>query len=141
MSVNFGGISTVVKEILSIAKKVKNNEIVEKVIDLQELLLDAREENDNLKQEIKNLNDKIESLEQSNVLEDNLIFSSRGFCIKKNIENRIPYCSHCWHTNHKLIPLSQYRNWWEYKCGECNLNIVVMDKNGNNINDFPKGDL
>lgn len=45
MSVSFVNISSIVKDILAIAKKVKNNEIVEKVIDLQELLLNAREDN------------------------------------------------------------------------------------------------
>ncbi len=138
---NFSNISNIVKEILSIAKKVKNNEIVEKVIDLQEQLLNAREDNDNLKQEIKDLREKLSLLEQSKLLEDDLDFSDRGFCVKKGVEKRIPYCSHCWYTKHQLIPLSQYRNWWEYKCGECNVSVTVLDSAGRGINEKVKGDL
>ena len=141
MSVSFSGISNIVKDILSIAKKLRNNEMVEKVIGLQELLLNAREDNDNLQQEIKELKEKINQIEKSALLERDLDFSESGFFVKKNVERRIPYCSHCWYTKHRLIPLSQYRNWWEYRCGECNVNVTVMDSEGRSINNKTKGEI
>lgn len=143
MGVSFGNISNLAKEILSLARKVKNNEIVEKVIDLQELLIDAREENDNLKQEIKNLNEKIDMLEKSPEIEEDLIFSERGFCVKKDVDKRIPYSSHCWSVKHKLIPLSQQTTggWWKYTCGCCGVDVAVLDQAGRNINEQVKGDI
>lgn len=143
MSVSFVNISSIVKDILAIAKKVKNNEIVEKVIDLQELLLNAREDNSNLKDEIKELKDKLNLLEQSTEIEENLEFSERGFCVKKNVEKRIPYCSHCWVEKHKLIPLSQqtHGGWWQYSCGGCGVDVVVLDKSGRSINEENKGEI
>lgn len=143
MAVSFGNISNLAKEILSLARKVKNNEIVEKVIDLQEQLLDAREENDNLKQEIKILYDKIGLLEKASETENDLIFSQRGFCIKKDAKKRIPYCSHCWTVKHILVPLSQIntKGFWNYKCGSCNIDVVVMDEACREINAQVKGEI
>lgn len=143
MSVGFGNISGIIKDILAIAKKIKNNEIVEKVIELQELLLDARENNDSLKQEIKELKEQIKLLEQSKIIEEELEFSDRGFFVKKGVIKRVPYCSHCWYTKHKLIPLSQQTTggWWKYKCGECKVEVAVLDSAGKNINDPNRGEI
>ena len=143
MSVSFVNISCIVKDILPIAEKVKNNEIVEKVIDLQELLLTVREDNSNLKDEIKELKDKLKILEQSAEIQENLEFSERGFCIKKGFTKRIPYCSHCWIEKHKLIPLSQQTTggWWKYTCGSCGVDVVVLDQAGRNINKQVKGEI
>ena len=63
--------------------------------------------------------------------------------MKKNVEKRIPYCSHCFYTKHRLIPLSQqtHGGWWQYKCGECKVDVAVLDQAGRNINEQVKGEI
>ncbi len=133
---DFAGITTLFKEVLALAKKAKNQAVIEKLMDLQEGIFDMRDENHNLKLKIEELNKTIQDLEKCPEIEENLEFSGKGFCIKKDAETKIPYCSHCWATKHQLIPLSQqtHGGWWKYTCGTCKTDVCVMNEQGKPLN-------
>lgn len=132
-----------IKEALNFAKKVKNQQMIEKLMDIQEAFFEVREENQNLKEQIKDLKLQIENLEKCSEIEDDLIFSENGFCVKKNVSKRIPYCSHCWAEKHRLIPLSQQTSggWWKYTCATCRIDITVQDAAGRGINEDITGEI
>ena len=102
-------------------------------MDLQEKFFELREDNDNLQQQIKQLKTEIEKLSKAPDVENKIKYSPKGFFTIKDDNPHIPYCSCCWKNEHKLIPLSQYRSWFEYKCGNCRTDVVVMDENGKEI--------
>ena len=49
--ISYSDISTLIKDIVSLAKKTKNQAILEKLMDLQQLIIDAREDNTKLKED------------------------------------------------------------------------------------------
>ena len=124
----------ILKDLISLARKVKNQEVISLAMDLQEKFFELREDNDELNNQIKELNQKIEDLEKANILENDIEYTDRGFFTIKNENPKIPYCSMCWKRDHKLIPLSQRSAWFQYTCGNCKTNIVVMNENGGALN-------
>ena len=129
----FKEIYDVLKDLLSLAKKAKNQEMVKLATDIQAGLFDLKEEIENVKDENKELKEKLNLLEQSNIEEKDLIFSTRGFILKKNENPPIPYCSYCWKTEHKLLPLHQRKNWYNFECSNCRAEIVVMTNDGQQL--------
>lgn len=124
-----------IKSALNIAIKIKNQQIVEKIMDIQNAFFEMREENQNKNDKIRELEAKINELQESKVLEEQLFFSPRGFILKKGQEPKVPYCSHCWGEFNKLIPLSQSTsNFVIYKCATCHAMVNVLDENNRRIN-------
>ena len=117
------------KELGGLAKKLKNQEVVSLALDLQEKFFELREENDKLNFQIKELSKKINDLEKVNILEKDIKYYEKGFLTLNTDKTKIPYCSLCWKREHKLMPLSQKGAWWQYQCGNCHSNIVVMTEN------------
>lgn len=64
-----------VKELMAIASKAKNQEVVNLAMNLQAAIFDLREQQENDKQEIKALQERIDSLLQANVLEEKVEYS------------------------------------------------------------------
>lgn len=124
----------ILKDLIGVAKNAKNQEILTQALDLQEKYFELREENDSLKQENKELLQKIESLEKVNVIEQDITYSEKGYFTIKKETPKIPYCSMCWKKDHLLIPLSQKGSWWQYRCGNCKTDCVVMNSNGKPLN-------
>lgn len=129
----FSEIYNVLKDLLSLAKKAKNQEMINLATQIQAALFDLKEENEKIKDENKDLKQKINVLESSQEIEDNLIYSTRGFILKKNENPPIPYCSYCWKKEHKLLPLSQYKGWLDFQCANCNSKIIVMTDDGQQL--------
>ena len=123
----------VLKDLIGMAKKAKNQEVINLALDLQEKFFELREENDNLNAEIKELNNKIKKIEESVIIEDDIEYSERGFFTLKKDKIKMPYCSMCWKKNHVLIPLSQQKNWYQYRCGNCKTDCIVMTNEGKAI--------
>lgn len=124
------------KDIVGLAKKAKNQVMIEKLIELQSMLIDLKDENQNLKEKIKELQEQIETLNKCPELEKDLTYYQNGFVTINKDKPLIPYCSHCWKTRHQLIPLSQQTSggWWKYSCGTCKVDVVVMREDGQPLN-------
>lgn len=123
----------ILKDLVSVAKKAKNMDAFQLAMDLQEKFFELREENEELNNELKKLQEKVNKLENINVIEEDLDYSVRGFVLLKTDKKKIPYCSCCWKKEHKLIPLSQHGNYYNYECGNCHSKIMVLDDKGNGI--------
>ena len=126
----FSDFYSLLKDFVALAKKAKNQELVNMALDLQEKYFDLREDNDNLVEKIKSLNERISSLEDSKVLEENIVYYKRGFFTLNTDKKKLPYCSMCWKKEHRLIPIAQSKSWYQYKCGNCKNEIIVMDDLG-----------
>ena len=129
----FSDFYTILKDLVALSKKAKNQELLALAMDLQEKYFSLKEENEELVNQIKELKCQIERLEEANVMEDNIEYSNRGFFTLKTDKTKIPYCSMCWKKEHKLIPISQFQSWYQYKCGNCKNTIIVMDSKGQPI--------
>lgn len=130
---SFSDVYTIIKDLVSAAKTAKNQTVLDLTMDLQEKFFELREDNDNLQQQIKQLKTEIEELSKVPDVENKIKYSPKGFFTIIDDNPHIPYCSCCWKNEHRLIPLSQYRSWFEYKCGNCRTDVVVMDENGKEI--------
>ncbi|MBO5224661.1 MAG: hypothetical protein J6C23_09150 [Clostridia bacterium] len=126
----FKDVYDILKDLLSFATTIETKQLV---MNLQEKFFELREENENLKEEIKTLKDNIKILENIGNIEEDLEYSVRGFVLLKTDKKKIPYCSCCWKKEHKLIPLSQYGNYFQYECGNCRTKVIVLDDSGNEI--------
>lgn len=125
----------ILKDLISLAKKTKNQEVVLMALDLQEKFFELREDNDSLNEEIKTLKNKIQLIEQASVLERDIEYSYKGFFTLKTDSLKIPYCSLCFKKDHRLIPLSQRNAWFQYTCGNCKTDCIVMTSNEKGINE------
>lgn len=130
---SFGDVYAIIKDLVSAAKTAKNQAVLDLAMDLQEKFFELREDNDSLQQQIKQLKTEIEELSKVPEIENKIKYSPKGFFTIKDDNPKIPYCSCCWKNEHKLIPLSQYRSWFEYKCGNCKTEVVVMSEDGAEI--------
>ncbi len=125
----------VLKELIKLAKQVRNQEVVDLALDLQEKFFELREENDELNYKIKELVDKLNDLEKANVLEKDIKYYEKGFLTLNTDKIKIPYCSLCWKKEHKLMPLSQRGAWFQYRCGNCHTDVTVMSETGKGLNE------
>lgn len=125
----------VLKDLIGLAKKVQNQEVVSLALDLQEKFFELREENDGLNSKIKELTEKLNDLEKANVLENDVKYYEKGFLTLNSDKTKIPYYSLCWKKEHKLMPLSQRGSWFQYQCGNCHSNVVVMSETGKGLNE------
>ena len=130
---SFGDVYAIIKDLVSAAKTAKNQAVLDLAMDLQEKFFELREDNDSLQQQIKQLKTEIEELSKVPEIENKIKYSPKGFFTIKDDNPKIPYCSCCWKNEHKLIPLSQYRSWFEYKCGNCKTEVVVRSEDGAEI--------
>lgn len=129
----FSDIYTVIKDLLGVAKKAKNQAIVDLAMDLQEKFFELREDNENLQQQIKQMQEQIEELTKVPEVEDKIQYSPKGFFTLSDENPKIPYCSCCWKFEHKLVPLSQNKNWFQYKCGHCKTDVIVITDDGKEL--------
>ncbi len=54
----------IIKDLVSMAKSIRNHEMMQLAMDLQERYFESREEKDNLSKKISNLNEHIRLLEE-----------------------------------------------------------------------------
>ena len=89
-----------VRDLIDEAKKEKNLEMVNQLIEIKLALSEMQEENEGLKR-------KIADLEQANITEEDLELQPRGYYIKKSEREKgkdIKYCAACWQNTKKLMP-------------------------------------
>jgi hypothetical protein len=122
------------KDLVQLAQKLKNQDIMNLANDIQAKLFEFKDENETLRDENRELLEQLKRYTHPLVEESNIKYSPRGFFTINNELPKIPYCSACWRREKMLIPLAQVGTWWQYKCSSCKTDIVVLDENGKDIN-------
>ena len=92
---------TLTKDLITEAKKQKNMDLVEKLLYIQELIFELREENASLKK-------KVESLEESEDVKNDLEQLDNGLLFRiseKENGKQILYCPACYVDSKKLYPI------------------------------------
>ena len=121
------------KDLMQEAKKLKNQEMISLAMGLQSMFFEFKEENEKLKDENKGLKEEISKLKEPSIKEEDIKYYSAGFFTLKSEDNKLPYCSACWKTEKKVVPLSrQYRS-WDCKCSRCQSKIIVLDENDHSL--------
>lgn len=129
----FNDVYTVLKDLIGAARKAKNQAVVDLAMDLQAKFFELREDNENLQQQIKQLQMQIDDLSKAPEIEEKIQYSPKGFFTLLDESPKIPYCSCCWKIEHKLVPLSQYKNWFQYRCGHCKTDVTVITEDGKEL--------
>lgn len=89
------------KSIYELIKKLNQQDLLEKMADLRDQILNLREENHQLKEKL---------LEKEN---KNIIFEKGAyFELKQDGTKEGPFCSVCWDKDKKLIRLKETRVGW-----------------------------
>lgn len=100
----------IIKELKTLAKDYQNQELAEKVIEIQEGFFDFREEMENIKDENRQLKERIKELENRAEDENDLELMPNGYYIKKSEKEQgkdIKYCVACWRNQKKLMPYTR----------------------------------
>lgn len=97
-----------VRDLIDEAKNQKNLELVDRLIEIKLALSEIEDENRDLKK-------RIEELEQSNIIEEDLELLPKGYYIRKSEKAEgkdIKYCAACWQRSlcHMLIQLVVQNN-------------------------------
>lgn len=83
-----------IKVIKEMADKSKSAKMQSKVLELQAMFFELKEENDGLKQKIKNLTNETKFAKQ-------MVLTDRGYYLFKEVK----YCAPCWQKSKKTISL------------------------------------
>ena len=100
-----------IKDVAGIIQKIDNIELYKKILDIEAQALDLQDELAKLKaenselKEQKNISDKIER-------------HSTLYLTLKDDHGKIPYWTHCWDNEHKLIQLDS-SNGESFGCPHC----------------------
>jgi len=89
-----------IRDLIDEAKKEKNLEMVNQLIEIKLALSEIQDENNDLKR-------RIVELEQACIAEEDLELQPQGYFIKKSEKEEgrnIKYCVACWHNTKKLMP-------------------------------------
>lgn len=103
-----------IRDLIDEAKKEKNLEMVNQLIELKLALSEIQDENNDLKR-------RIVELEQACIVEDDLELQPQGYFVRKSEREEgkiIKYCVACWHNTKKLMPYTSSVG-REIKCSNC----------------------
>lgn len=121
----------IIKEVKNLAEQYQNQEIAEKVIQIQEKFFDIREEIEEVKNENRDLKETIEKINKSEEIEKDLILTDDGFYIRKSEKDkgkRTMYCAACWQNHHKLMPLKGISVTLRPECCNCQTVYRIQHK-------------
>lgn len=101
------------KDVISIAQKADNVDLLGKILDMQKEMQDIQQEN----YELKKLNDELHSIINR---DRNMEYNDKRNALYENIDEQKygPYCTHCWEVDKKAITLIKEKN-SHYKCPHC----------------------
>lgn len=88
------------RDLIDEAKREKNLEMVDRLIEIKLALSEIQDENNDLKK-------RIIELEQASVIEEDLELLPQGYYVKKSEKEEgknIRYCAACWQNTKKLMP-------------------------------------
>lgn len=103
----------IIVDIKSLSDKSLSNDIMSKLLDIQEAIIDLRDENDELKSQIKSLE---ETDKEPEFLKDT-IWNCDGTGTYSRNGTKIKICMHCSIKERKPMPLADQLN--VYVCPEC----------------------
>lgn len=98
----------IIKELKGMVKEYHNEEMSEKVVDIQDSFFELREEIETVKEENRGLKAKIKLLEDSSKLEKDLEMTPMGLYVRiseKEQGKTMEYCPACWQNHKKLFPI------------------------------------
>ena len=104
-----------IRDLIDEAKKQKNETLIQKLIDIELIVLDIQKENKELK----------EKLEQKDNIERHI---DGNYITLKNEEPKIKYCSTCWGNGEKLIQINENHKSGVPQCPVCYLNWLNVHK-------------
>ena len=120
----------IIKEVKNLAEQYQNQEIAEKVIQIQEKFFDIREEVEEAKDENRELKETIKQMSSEKEIEKDLELDEQGFFIKKTEKEqgkKVFYCAACWNNYHKLMPLMGTHVTWKPECCNCHTTYKIKD--------------
>lgn len=109
----------ILKDIRELAERHKDKEISDKLVQLQGMFYDLKNENESLKSKIK-------ALEETNELEKDLELTNKGWYIRKSERNEgkdVRYCAACFQNLHKLYPFTPGSMRRDMFCSNCKMRI------------------
>lgn len=89
-----------IRDLIDEAKKEKNLEMINQLIEIKLALSEMQDENSELKR-------RILELEQAGIIEEDLELQPQGYYVKKSEKGEginIRYCAACWQNHKKLMP-------------------------------------
>lgn len=98
----------IIKDFRALAKEYQNEDMAEKLIDIQEGFFELREELVDLQDENKKLKEEIAAFNDISELEKDLELNERGYLVRKSEKEagkNIRYCPACWQNYKKLMPI------------------------------------
>ena len=129
----FKDIYDILNDLISKAKKLKNQEMVSLSMNIQEKLFEFKEEIEIVKDENKELKNELERIKHPSIEESDIRYYPSGFFTLNSENNHLPYCSACWKKKHLQVPLSRQFKSYDCKCSVCQSKIIVLDENDKEI--------
>ncbi|MBN2734758.1 MAG: hypothetical protein JXQ82_07880 [Methanomicrobiaceae archaeon] len=113
------------KDAASLAKKVDNIELYQKLLDLQAQALDIQSDNSEKQKRINELESEISRLKEVQKInaEDVVQDTNYPFFTLESEGNKIKYCSNCWRNNGKIVQFSS-PNGVHRMCPMCNTSYL-----------------
>jgi len=134
-------IRQIAKDVSEAAKKSKNAELLDQVLDLKAVLLDLMDQNQNLKDEIRDLRDQVANLSNIQIQRDSVVKFHDMFVDKDKLKTikgafrpyrdellEHMYCSKCLQDKDKKISMNLFRqsvsNNYTLVCPSCGSKVI-----------------
>ncbi|MGA2587180.1 MAG: hypothetical protein ABSF88_09165 [Candidatus Aminicenantales bacterium] len=121
------GIISDVQLIGKALQKAGNIDLYNKLIEIQEKIIDTQRENQELREEVARLNETLKT-KDSVYFENNAIYKNGKDGIKTG-----PYCSGCWDSENKLINLHESATPGIFTCPICRKNGGTPKRGGGQV--------
>ena len=114
---DFSLVYEMIKDAIGLAKKRKDNEIAEKLIEINEKIIALQRENESLR-------DEITELQSIKELEKDLEMTESGVYVRKSekaLGKSIMYCPACFQKQGKLFPIIRGSMARDHFCSGCQM--------------------
>lgn len=101
-----------IKEVIKVAQKADNVEIIQQLLTVQAEALELQQKNIELQ-------NKINELERDKEIEAKIIRHQDPYMTLKDDPQNLPYCATCWSTKHQLIQLQYNGGRGQLNCPAC----------------------
>jgi len=110
----------IIKDIKKFAEESGNVPFYEKVIQIQSIFFDLKEEISDLKEQSRQKTSQIEGLMNQLKVKEDVVMNNKGYIkLKSEGHNALIYCSHCFATEGLLIPMVSLGYNGNYQCDKC----------------------
>lgn len=101
-----GGVMAGLKELRSIVKGIENSEVIQKVFDVQQGVLELQAALSALEEENRGLRNQNAELKQALETQDSAVFHDGAYWQKSHSGYEGPFCSLCLESNGRLVRMS-----------------------------------